>query len=595
MNHTATSSLENPAPGWFFTTGWSFLCCAGMACGAFAAEPARPVTRSQNVTINLINRLVQRGVLPSEDAADLIRMAEEDAAQAQAEAVSTRAAIASLAGPASAPTSSAVASVPVPSDTVRVTYVPEYVKKQIREEVKQEVMTQARAERWAAPRSFPDWVSRYSLFGDLRLRVEGLYYPAGNDNTGAFPNFNAINTGAPFDVAGTVFSPQNNVDRDRQRTRIRTRFGADIDMGEGFTTGARLATGENSSPVTTNQSLGAPGGNFSKYAIWLDRSFVKYRAGDWSMTLGRFDSPFFATQMIFDDDLGFDGAAAQGKFTWSDTVKPFATIGAFPVFNSSLNFSSIQPAEFKSQDKWLFGGQVGTDWNSGREFSAKLAGAYYYFYNVEGKLSAPFTPINALDNGSTDETRPSFAQSGNTYFPLRNIVPNVLNNFGTTNQFQYFGLATPYHEVVLSGRLDYNRFEPVQVSLAGEWVNNLALRRSALRKKAVNNLGAKGARDFVGGPNGWNLELKVGSAALVQRGDWTTSLGYRHLESDATVDGFVDSDFGNGGTNLEGFTLGGALALSARTWVTLRWMSTGSIAGPRYKNDILQFDFNGKF
>ena len=174
-------------------------------------------------------------------------------------------------------------------------------------------------------------------------------------------------------------------------------------------------------------------------------------------------------------------------------------------------------------------------------------------------------------------------------------MPNVLNNFGTTNQFQYFGLATPYHEVVLSGRLDYNRFEPVQVSLAGEWVNNLALRRSALRKKAVNNLGAKGARDFVGGPNGWNLELKVGSAALVQRGDWTTSLGYRHLESDATVDGFVDSDFGNGGTNLEGFTLGGALALSARTWVTLRWMSTGSIAGPRYKNDILQFDFNGKF
>ena len=90
-------------------------------------------------------------------------------------------------------------------------------------------------------------------------RYEAALFPQGNDNTGAFPNFNAINTGTPFDVAGTVFSPQNNVDRTRQRTRIRTRLGADIDMGEGFTMGARLATGENSSPVTTNQSLGAPG------------------------------------------------------------------------------------------------------------------------------------------------------------------------------------------------------------------------------------------------------------------------------------------------------------------------------------------------
>ena len=36
------------------------------------------------------------------------------------------------------------------------------------------------------------------LFGDLRFREEGQRYPAGNDNTGAFPNFNAINTGAPF-------------------------------------------------------------------------------------------------------------------------------------------------------------------------------------------------------------------------------------------------------------------------------------------------------------------------------------------------------------------------------------------------------------
>ena len=102
-----------------------------------------------------------------------------------------------------------------PEDTVRVQYIPETVKAQLREEIKQEVLDQAREEHWAAPRSFPEWVSRVHPFADLRVRFEGDYFPAGNDNTGAFPNFNAINTGPPFDITGTTFSPQLNVDQDR--------------------------------------------------------------------------------------------------------------------------------------------------------------------------------------------------------------------------------------------------------------------------------------------------------------------------------------------------------------------------------------------
>lgn len=565
---------------------------ASFAPRASAADGTPAIPRSQNVTINLIRRLVERGVLPRADADELIAMAEADAAEAKTEA----------AAKASVPTPppTVAAATPARDDTIRVTYVPEIVKRQIREELKQEVMTQAREERWATPRSFPEWASRFTLFGDFRLREEMLFYPAGSDNTGAFPNFNAINTGAPFDVAGTVFSPQNNVDRDRQRLRVRARFGAEVDMGENYAAGARLATGENTSPVTTNQSFGAANGNFSKYAIWLDRIFVNYRArlaglGDASIHVGRFDSPFFASQMIFDEDLGFDGLALQSKRPVNEQVKAFATLGAFPVFNSNLNFPSIQPAKFKSQDKWLFGGQIGADYALSRDLNAKVGAAYYYFNNVEGKLSRPFTPVNAQDSGDTDETRPSFAQTGNTYFPLRNIVPGVLNNFGTTNQFQYFGLATPYREVALTGRLDYDGFEPTRISLVGEWVNNLAFHRGSIRRKAVNNLGARGAGDFVGGNNGWNLDVKIGSAALTQRWDWNASLGYRRLDSDAVVDALTDSDFGNGGTNLEGYTLAGSLALSRRTWLTVRWYSTTSIAGPRYKNDIFQFDFNGKF
>src|SRR5262249_59037715 len=44
-------------------------------------------TPSQNVTINLINRLVERGVLTQADATELIKQAEEDAAAARVMAV----------------------------------------------------------------------------------------------------------------------------------------------------------------------------------------------------------------------------------------------------------------------------------------------------------------------------------------------------------------------------------------------------------------------------------------------------------------------------------------------------------------------------
>lgn len=557
-------------------------------------KPAAPATRSQNVTINLINLMVQRGLITKEDAAGLIRQAEQEAVEARAQAQKDAAAAVAAQAPA-----------PPSDETVRVTYIPEIVRAQMRDEIKQEVMTQARDENWAAPRTLPDWLLRFRFMGDVRIRYEGDFYPAGNDNTGGFPNFNAINTGAPFDIAGNNFSPQYNVDQNRERFRLRARLGTEVDLGEGFTSGVRIATGENNAPVTENQSLGAAnqgqGGNFSKYAIWLDRAFIKYEKNDFCITLGRFDNPFFTTSMIWANDLGFDGVMLKGKYEVAKGVKPFLTIGAFPVFNTDFNFASNQPAKFKSYDKYLYAGQLGADWKINKDFSTKVGVAYYLYQNIEGKLSDPFTPLLSADQGNTDDSRPAFSQNGNTYMALRNITPNALNNFGTTNQFQYFGLATPFHEFAVTGRLDYNHFEPLQVSLLGELVKNLAFDKNATGSKAVNNRGVTsssgGSGPFSGGDTAWIVNLKVGKTALEKRWDWNVGASYRYVESDSVVDGFADADFGAPltGTNLKGFTLGGSLALSSRVWLGLSWMSATSIAGPPYKNDLVQFDINVKF
>jgi len=566
-----------------------------------AAAPAP----SQNVTINLIRNLVKRGLLPQEDADALIKQAEADAAtardQAQAAQTETLQAAAQVAVQVAAQASEAP---PAGDDAVRVTYIPETVKAQMREQIKAEVMAQAREENWAAPRTMPEWVARFRVAGDLRVRYEADVFPDGNDNTGSFPNFNAINTGQPFDVSGTVFSPQLNVDQNRNRVRLRARMGAEIQMGEGFTGGMRIATGDSNSPVSTNQSLGSSGGNFSKYAIWLDRAFLKYEAGgtperNLAVSVGRFDNPFFSSEVTWDSDLGFDGAAIAGRYQVAKWLTPFFSGGAFPVYNTDFNFSSNQPAKFKSDDKWLYGAQIGVDLKPARGFTVKVAGAYYYFDNISGKLSTPYTPLNASDAGNTDNTRPSFAQKGNTYMALRNIVPTADNNFGTSLQYQYFGLASKFRELAITGRIDYDGWEPFRISLNGEWIKNLAFDEDATNLIAINNRGPNdslgGLGKFDGGNTAWITNLTIGSVALDKRWNWNLGVNYRYVESDAVVDGFTDSDFGLGGTNLKGYTLYGNIALSQRVSLGLRWMSAGEITGPPLKTDIIQVDINGKF
>jgi hypothetical protein len=214
---------------------------------------------------------------------------------------------------------------------------------------------------------------------------------------------------------------------------------------------------------------------------------------------------------------------------------------------------------------------------------------------LESRLApAIFTVLNANDAGDTDASRPSFAQKGNTYMALRDIVPNASNDYGTTNQWQYYGLATPFQNVSVNAKLEYKHWEPVVVALSGEFVQNVAFDKSATGDKAVNNRGANdddisdSIGDFVGGGTAWIVQMQVGSGALEKRWDWQVFGGYRWVESDAVVDGFNDSDFGGGGTNLKGFTIGANVALSKNVFVGVRYLSAQSIAGPTFKEDIIR-------
>ncbi|MGE4323813.1 MAG: putative porin, partial [Sphingobium sp.] len=451
-------------------------------------------------------------------------------------------------------------------------------------------------------------------------------------NSDDFPDYGAINAGAPINIndksPGYVGPPYINSLEDRHRFQLRARLGVKAQIANWISADIRVATGNGRSPISTNQTLG--GGGTSNYSLWLDRASIRLSpVKDVAIDLGRFANPFWSSDLVFDNDMNFDGVAISAKGAVTDGVRLFGTLGAFPVFNTDLNFGSqnapilIDPetgAEiptgrpFKSEDKYLFAAQAGVEFRPSEQVSVKLAGAYFHFDNVEGKVSEPCYWDELVC--STDITRPAFQQFGNTMFPIRNIIGNP-NNLPQSPDNQYFGLASKYEILHVRGQVEYKPNDGFGVRLEGDYVKNLGWDRSSLMARAVNNLGPQSTipdpdnsngtltvdGPYEGGDSGWQARLTVGSVLNLnglgdwqaKRGDWNAHVAYRRLASDAVIDGFADSDFHIGGTNNRGWQIGGNYAIAKNTIFGLRWISAEEVAGAPFSVDRGFIDLVTKF
>lgn len=561
----------------FLVTG--LLGGTAMAQNAPAPSPQAPasapaVPPGQSTVITLIQQLVQEGVLTQERAAALIHQAQDEAAAAAR--------------------ASQVAGSAAPATSIRVPYVPQVVKNQIRDEVKQDVMREAREQNWAAPNEVPAWTKRFHLNGDFRLRYEWNEFDSRNANT--FPNFATLNAGAPFDLnnANGTPPPILNTTQDRERMRIRARLGINVDVADGLLAGIRLATGNTTNPVTTNQTLGT---TLNKDNFLLDRAFLDYHPADWiELWVGRFANPWLSTELVWDDDINFDGVAGRLRAPVLDNLSFFGTGGAFPIENTAFNFPDNTISKTPSRDKWLYAAQLGVDWQPLRNLNIKLAAAYYHFKNIEGLFSSPCVANTSADVCNTDNSRPGFQQTGNTVFAIRSLVSNATN----PPVFQYFGLSSPFHEVDLTSRIDLALGSgSVHAMLDGDVVKNVAFsRRFILNTTPINNIGPNNGTNpgvWDGGGLGYNVQLSVGYPEIHERWQWKGGFGYRHLDSDATPDAFTDSDFHLGGTNAKGYIVSGSLGIAHNTDLTAKWLSASEVSSLPYTVDVIQVDLNARF
>ncbi|MEW6346989.1 MAG: putative porin [Pseudomonadota bacterium] len=571
----------------------------GGAAGATAAAAAAAgsAAPTENTVINLINLLVKRGVLTKQNAQDLIAEAQNEAAQAKAAQAK---AVAAVPVPSAGAT---VVNAPTQPGDVAVPYIPQVVRDQIRDQVKQEVVAQAKAEDWAQPNTFPDWISRITVSGDVRVRDEGEFFSPRNE-TGV-TNFAAINSGTPYDVnpnTNTSSPPLLNTTQDRNEASVRARLGVTAILSDQLSTGVQLASGDTDGPASTTTLLG---NDFGKQNIWLNQAWVKYQPVPWlNVTAGRFDNPFFSSDLLFSKDLEFDGIATSFRhlLPGNDNVTLFGTAGAFPIQYSSDGFLGQNADSTSSNTKWMLGAQLGAEWKIDDQNKVKGAIAYYDFMNLKGAFSAPCALYLGATSCSTDDDAPAFMQKGNTLIELRNIAQNPNLAAGDTPEPELFGLAYNYRLFDAKLEWDTKLADRFKVRLDGEYVRNLAYNTNNAFSAAstpINNYNNAGSSvsqsDYKSGPNGFLFKVTLGEPDTLEKGQWNFSVTYKYLEPDAVLDAFTDPDFNLGGTNAKGYIIGAQYAVARNAWLSARYLSAREVYGPPLSIDVLQLELDAHF
>ena len=529
-------------------------CAISAAVHAAPTQEAQNLNELRNTVVNLLQTLVERGIVTREQAEAMVSAAQK---KAEADAAAVAAQEQAEAG------------------AVRVPYVPEIVKEEIRkqvaadlgEQVTRDVIEQAHSEQWGVPGALPDWVQRVRWTGDVRVRGEDDEYASTN-----LPqlNFLAVNDGGGIDRAGV--NALANTSEDRYRMRARLRFGLEAELGWGWSLGGRLASGNLRDPVSTNQTLGNTGARYQTafdlgYAKWNGNSATgKHVFTAWA---GRIPNPWLGTDLVWDPDLTFEGVASTYRLglmrddPYSHFL--FLTLGAFP----------LQEVELSTKDKWLFGAQTGIEWKFQGGSRFRFGVAYYQYDNIVGQRNT------TLESHLLDFTAPQFMQKGNTLFDIRNTTDTSAN---------LFALAADYHLANATLNFDWKVAPLHRVALVADYVRNVGYKESEVlaRGPLLTTDGRKRVE-------GYSAELNFGSTSMALNGAWRTFIGYRYLQRDAVLDAFTDSDFHLGGTDAKGYFIGADYAFTQRVLGRLRYLSASEIDGPPLGVDVLQLDLTASF
>ncbi len=418
------------------------------------------------------------------------------------------------------------------------------------------------------------WAQKVKIGGDLRLRYQHDYKDKLNDER--------------YGVDG---NEPTHVDRERYRYRARLGVKAALldarekNVGKAEV-GLRLATGNTDDPTSTNMTVGD---YFNKDDFGIDRAYLDWKWKPieqvWGgklpqigVTLGRMANPFVSTDLVWDGDVNFEGATLSltSDVFEGNSWQVFVTAGAYP----------LEEYEFREEAKWLHGYQLGLTHKPFFGLNYKLSASYYDFKHVKGEPITTVPDYYYLDD-ILRWGEPGYSQGGNTVVNLNRVMASPLDD-------PIYGLAADYKLLNVTLMIDIDRFFPVHVILAGDYVTNIGYDKDEVRQRYDEDEVPDYQLDQT---EGYQFGITLGYPKVRRAGEWSTSFFYKYLEADAVLDAFTDSDFNTGGTDAEGYIARIELGLYQNIWLTARYLSTNEIVeeNGQFAVDTLQVDINAEF
>jgi hypothetical protein len=352
-----------------------------------------------------------------------------------------------------------------------------------------------------------DFVTRFRFNGDVRVRGESYFqdYPA---------FFN------------------------RNRARIRARFGFDGKLNEDFTAGIYLATGSLGDPTTSNETLT---NFFDRKTVGIDRAFITYNpvAHPWiQLTGGKFAYTRTRTSLTFDPDVNPEGFSQ--RFSWdlkNHVLKNFTVGGMQLLYNEVTAGTDSYALGGFSSAKIQFG-----PWTASPSFTALK------WNNPSALLQASAFAVQATKSGNTTSGSinvpgegPGCAGGLAGTSPLPSNPPCAFAANGFTNAV-YTDPATKlprllsgffYTDFILNNQVKTGIGRlPLNVVL--EYEDNLDSAAHPLDSKGVliSSLGNQG-RAYLG-------DISLGQ--VKNKHDFQFGYSYHRIEQDAILASFAESD-----------------------------------------------------
>ncbi|MDP8264178.1 MAG: putative porin [Candidatus Aceula lacicola] len=326
----------------------------------------------------------------------------------------------------------------------------------------------------------------------------------------------------------------------RNRGRYRFRLGVTTDVADQVEVGFGLATG-GTDPRSTNQTMGE---SFETPDIRLDYAYGKYSPlSNVDIYLGRMKRKPVLWQtddLLWDGDINPDGIAVAATHALNSDIDGFLNAGVFPMFQYDSSAEKNEAA-----DPAMYYAQVGLGSKLTDKISLKGAVAYYGFTGIEGKAFG--------DSAGTNTGHST----------------GLVYNYNSINPTVELKISNPFEGIDLPLNIG-------AISFFGNYIYN--------PDPSDNNIG------YLAG-------LKFGDSKIKNPGSWQMKYQYRHLETDAWLDIFPDSDAYGGETNVAGHEVAWSYAWKKNVILGLDYYNMHPIEGSSSNNTqhLIQADILFKF